>query len=100
MNIFAIYKDQRQIFASGHVDPLVINIVLGLDEIGMNFINDRVVYLELDSYSINVHISLSNTVFLCLSKTRVDMKPFVESYSKSLIFGDENLLNVLIFDNY
>ncbi|KAF9763347.1 hypothetical protein NGRA_1329 [Nosema granulosis] len=102
MNIFAIYKGQKQIFSSGYIDPLVINIILGLNEIGTNFLEDKISYMELDSFSINVHVSLTETVFVCINKnrTRTDLGPFLESYAKSQIYGDENLLNVLIFDNY
>jgi hypothetical protein len=82
MNIFAVYEGDNLIFSNGHVDPLIINIVLGLNDIGTNFLQDNFVFMVLDSFSINARVT-NSLVFIVLNmnKEKVDLDPFIEAYT-------------------
>jgi hypothetical protein len=98
MQTIAIVKNRRKVYANRYIDPLLINAIIGLDEIARAVYGDELVYFEMGGYSINCLKTVDGSLIISHSREKrmEDLRCIYEAYSTCVLYDDMSLMNVLL----
>lgn len=93
-----IFRGGERIYSSSPLEPLLLDVVSGLNEIARRVYNDELVYLEMDGYNVNSFVGPKDVVVVSVSKDRGrrDLRHIYEAYCVCMAYDDMDLMDVLL----
>lgn len=94
----AVFKDNKKMYSTSPLDPLLLDAVLGLDSIAKNVYDDEFVSFEMNGYSVSSFVGPKNIVVISFGKGK-DVKTLryvYEAYRICAAYDDMGLMDVLL----